>query len=143
MGVWEKGSKNNRLHFHCFINVPDNYDMKFENRKEYNFITKEEIEINVSLEFEDKFGRNDFTPIENQHDANFIKEIEYMMKYITKQSDKVVYSRGLKDKLLVLADFDNNALLPLKEDSTYFIMSTSFIEDSIEIDKNYNLIVND
>ena len=63
-----------------------------------------------------------------------------MMKYITKQSDKVVYSRGLKDKILVLADFDNNALLPLKEDSTYYIMSPEFIDNIIYVDKNYDII---
>lgn len=141
MGVWERGSEKGRLHFHCFIYIPDCSDIgKFREVKEYNSFINEKIEININEDFEKKFGRNDFSKIDDQYDTLFFKELNYMLKYITKQSDKVVYSRGLKDKILVVGDFENNKLLKLNEESSYYVMSPGFMDDIIYIDKNYDVL---
>ena len=85
MGVWERGSEKGRLHFHCFIYIPDCSDIgKFREVKEYNSFINEKIEININEDFEKKFGRNDFSKIEDQYDTLFFKELNYMLKYITK-----------------------------------------------------------
>lgn len=92
IGVWERSPTNNRLHFHGLFYTPIMIG-EFEEIKDYS-TKKHEMQIaNQNTYFLKRFGRNDFKPIiSNQH----IEESKtYLMKYLEKSGERIVYSRGL------------------------------------------------
>ena len=44
--------------------------------------------------FNERFGRSDFSAVNNAYEV--ADSIKYMLKYISKNDEKIVYSRGLK-----------------------------------------------
>lgn len=140
MGVWEKGSKNDRLHFHCFLLIPDDEHIGiFKEETRYNKETKTTDTIFINSYFEKKFGRNDFEEIVDKTSETFFRELEYIIKYITKSNDKIVYSRGLKDYDFVVGDFENYKICKLSDQSPYYVMCDEFIYNSLPLDKELNL----
>ena len=94
MGVWERSPKKQRLHFHGIFYVPDGtMPGLLCSRRDYNFNKKEMVETYSCSYFEDRFGRNDFEPIESQ--AYKGMALSYIMKYIEKSGEKIVFSKGL------------------------------------------------
>ena len=94
IGVWEHGPKKQRLHFHGIFHIPEGTlpgrmirvsSFSFSDRKRQ--ITLQNDYFNAL------FGRNDFRPIESKE---YIGEaVAYILKYIEKSGEKLVYSRGL------------------------------------------------
>ena len=94
MGVWERSPEKQRLHFHGIFYVPDGtMPGLLCSRKDYNFNKKEMVETYSCSYFEDRFGRYDFEPIESQ--AYKGMALSYIMKYIEKSGEKIVFSKGL------------------------------------------------
>ena len=94
MGVWERSPEKQRLHFHGIFYVPDGtMPGLLCSRRDYNFNKKEMVETYSCLYFEDRFGRNDFEPIESQAFKGMA--LSYIMKYIEKSGEKIVFSKGL------------------------------------------------
>ena len=94
MGVWERGGKTDRLHFHALMHIPKKQlTGKLEEKREYDFKSRD-MKITESHKFfERKFGRNDFKEIPN---IRLMSEaLAYLMKYLEKTGEKIVYSRGL------------------------------------------------
>ena len=92
IGVWERSPINNRLHFHGLFYTPIMIG-EFKEIKDYS-TKKHEMQVaNQNTYFLKRFGRNDFKPIiSNQH----IDESKtYLMKYLEKSGERIVYSRGL------------------------------------------------
>ena len=100
MGVWERAPETNRLHFHGLFNIPENsmpgqivevrdYDTKAHKMK----ITKQ------CSYFNDRFGRSDFEDI-NECENRVGNAISYLIKYIEKTGEKIVYSKGLPQYFL-------------------------------------------
>ena len=92
--VWERSPEKKRLHFHGVFHIPEGTlsgEMKEVNS--YSFAThKRQITMQNSF-FLKRFGRNDFEKIT---DENRIGDaLSYLMKYIEKSGEKIVYSRGL------------------------------------------------
>ena len=95
MGVWERGERGNRLHFHALMYIPEGemvgvlfddeyYDKKSHSRKVAHRNTF----------FDLRFGRSDFkriTPQELKHGT----VMNYLLKYLQKSGEKIVYSRGI------------------------------------------------
>ncbi len=50
--------------------------------------------------FEDTFGRNDFKEL-NEMELKYGKSIDYLLKYIDKTDERIVYSRGIKSEIYV------------------------------------------
>ena len=93
-GVWEQ-SPNDRLHFHGLIYVPDGMMIgEIVVRRDYSKKTHNMQETNVNTYFEENFGRNDFRPLIT-HKQAYEMAISYILKYITKTNEKIVYSRNL------------------------------------------------
>ena len=91
VGVWEKSPKNNRLHFHGLFYTPQMVGELVEKR-DYS-TTKHKMQVAVqNTFFLKRFGRNDFREIAKN---DLSQAIIYMMKYIQKTGEKVVYSKGL------------------------------------------------
>jgi hypothetical protein len=95
IGVWERSPANNRLHFHGIFYIPDGtMPGKMIEIEDYNFNTKRRQVTNQSIYFNERFGRSDFEAIDSQDRKG--DAITYLMKYIEKSGEKIVYSKGLK-----------------------------------------------
>lgn len=92
VGVWERSPEKNRLHFHGLFIIP-NMVGEFIETKDYSTKThKMQIAIQNTF-FLERFGRNDFSKIENEYVLD--DSIRYLMKYLEKSGEKIVYSKGL------------------------------------------------
>lgn len=94
MGVWERSPKKHRLHFHGIFHIPDGtmpgemIDVNY-----YNFNTHQRQITHQNTFFNEKFGRSDFESIDDKDRLG--SAMAYIMKYIEKSGEKIVYSRGL------------------------------------------------
>lgn len=94
IGVWERSPKKERLHFHGIFHIPDNtMPGKMEEVNSYSFATHRRQITNQNTYFAREFGRNDFRHIEG--DGDIYSDLAYIMKYIEKSGEKIVYSKGL------------------------------------------------
>ena len=95
MGVWERAPKTNRLHFHGLFNIP-NGAMPGEIVEVRDYDTKghKMQESFQSTYFNRKFGRSDFKEID-EYDNKLGNAVAYLMKYIEKTGEKIVYSKNL------------------------------------------------
>ena len=129
MGCFER-SKTERLHFHGLISVPQG-KMRGNIREEtyYDTTAHKRAVSFINEDFEEKIGRNDFKAI-TKNDLTFTHALDYILKYIGKSDNKIVYSRGIKDDYFALMDVDEeNMLCRVHESSPYFVLGdTSMIE---------------
>lgn len=126
MGVWERGEIGQRLHFHALICVPKGtMPGTLEQHQDYSTKRKQWENTLQSSFFNDRFGRSDFDAIE--HERQVADSVGYMLKYITKSDEKVVYSRGLKT-YMVSDILDDDILCKIgDEDQGYrYILSPDF-----------------
>ena len=92
-GAWERGSENDRLHFHGLIYDPNKkITGELETVKDYNPKTGKMKTYLQSKYFFEKFGRNEFSEIIPQMYQSAIK---YITKYLNKQDVKPYFSKGL------------------------------------------------
>lgn len=133
IGVWERSPKTERLHFHGIFYIPEGTMpgtlLAFN---DYNFNTRKRQTVWQNTHFLERFGRCDFERFDDIHRKG--EALAYIMKYIEKSGEKIVYSRGLpmyfisdileddvlcrtgmEDQKLVLADdflcFDEGVLI--------------------------------
>ena len=94
MGVWERGKKTNRLHFHGIFHIPDGTmpGMMME-VNDYSFSTRKRQITRQNSYFNERFGRSDFETIEDKQMLG--GAIAYIVKYLEKTGEKIVYSKGL------------------------------------------------
>ena len=84
-----------RLHFHALTYIPEG-QMPGVLEEHEDYSTKRhrrEKSIQNSF-FNERFGRSDFSKVNNAYEV--ADSIKYMLKYISKNDEKIVYSRGLK-----------------------------------------------
>ncbi len=93
MGVWERSPERKRLHFHGLFNIPDNAVVgEFQEVTDYSTNLHAMQTINQNTYFAERFGRNDFKEL----DKRLLGEaLGYLMKYLEKTGEKIVYSKGL------------------------------------------------
>ena len=94
MGVWERSPKKKRLHFHGLLYIPDGMMVgELFEKNDYNLNShRRQITVQNTF-FNKKFGRCDFELIEHKNGLG--SAMAYIMKYIEKSGEKIVYSRGL------------------------------------------------
>lgn len=94
VGVWERSPVNKRLHFHGLFYIPEGtMPGALEDVKDYSTKSHKMQITHQNSYFNDRFGRNDFELIEDN--SMLGSSIAYLMKYIEKSGEKIVYSRGL------------------------------------------------
>ena len=95
MGVWERSPEKQRLHFHGLFYIPENAMVgELFEKTDYDLRNHRMRTTVQNTFFNKKYGRSDFEeilPIEN----NLERELSYLMKYIEKSGEKIVYSKGL------------------------------------------------
>ncbi len=94
MGVWERSPEKHRLHFHGLFDIPENTmpGIIFE-KNDYNFNTHRRQITHQNTYFNERFGRSDFEPIDDK--SKLGNAVAYILKYIEKTGEKIVYSKGL------------------------------------------------
>lgn len=129
MGCFERSDKE-RLHFHGLVHVP-NGKMRGNIIEESYYSTKTHKRETafVNDEFNNKIGRNDFKAI-TKLDLTFSNALDYILKYIGKSENRIVYSRGIKDDYYALMDVaEENIICRVSEKSPYILLGdTSMIE---------------
>ena len=94
IGVWERSPEKERLHFHGVFYIPDgSMPGEIKEVSGYSFTSRRRQITHQSEYFKRKFGRNDFSKIEDREGLN--EAVGYILKYIEKSGKKLVYSRGL------------------------------------------------
>ena len=94
IGVWERSPEKKRLHFHGLFYIPEGTMPGFMFEKEdYNLNTRK-MQVTVqNTYFNEKFGRSDFEAINDKN--GLYDAMAYIMKYIEKTGQRIVYSKGL------------------------------------------------
>lgn len=99
MGVFERAPITGRLHFHAIMYIPDGEMVgEIEERKDYSTAQHKIQTTYCNTFFEKSFGRNDFKSIKQEElRAGLI--LNYLIKYINKTNERIVYSRGIKSEI--------------------------------------------
>ena len=93
-GVWERGIQN-RLHFHGLFYIPEGTlpGNGLEVVKDYS-VKQKRVQTTLQNDyFRKHFGRNDFVEILQKERMG--ESVAYIMKYIEKTGEKIMYSKGL------------------------------------------------
>ena len=93
IGVWERSPTNQRLHFHGIFVIPKMIGDIVE-IKDYSTKTHKMQITYQNTFFLERFGRNDFKEI--GHSSLVYQAISYILKYIRKTGEKVIYSKHLQ-----------------------------------------------
>lgn len=92
IGAWEI-SPNTRLHFHGIFVITEMVGEIIQT-KDYSTKTHQMQVTNQNTFFLERFGRNDFKPI--IHNSAVSDAVRYILKYIRKTGEKIIYSRHLQ-----------------------------------------------
>ena len=94
VGVWERGSDSDRLHFHGIFHIPDgNMIGDLEEIKDYDTRNHRMQTTLQNTHFLKHFGRNDFKPICRPDDVS--SAVKYITKYMEKSGERLVYGGKL------------------------------------------------
>jgi hypothetical protein len=95
MGVFEEGGERGTLHFHALLYVPkDKMIGRIEPKREYSLKRRGRYTRYANTFFEENFGISDFQEL----NPVLLKRggtLRYLLKYISKTGEKIVYSRGV------------------------------------------------
>ena len=117
IGVWERGSETERLHFHGVFHIPEGtLPGELLTQSGYNFARARREESLYCTYFKERFGRNEFAPIGTYGDVT--KELLYMVKYIDKSGERIVYSRGLP-QFFISDIMEEDIICPYDEEDDY------------------------
>ena len=131
MGCFER-SKTERLHFHGLVYVPQGKMRGNIIEQTYYDTTAHRKAVSyINDDFNEKIGRNDFKAI-TKNDLTFTHALDYILKYIGKSENKIVYSRGIKDDYYALMDVsEENILCSVSDNSPYVLLAdTSMIAET-------------
>ena len=94
MGVWERSPENRRLHFHGLFAIPKKamVGILFD-KTDYSFKTHKMQTTMQNSYFNEKYGRSDFEEVVGI--VTLGEALGYIIKYIEKSGERIVYSKGL------------------------------------------------
>lgn len=123
IGVFERSPEKHRLHFHGLLSIPEG-TMPGDLIEVSDYDTRKHRMQNTyqCRYFADRFGRVDFHPL----DQNEIGEtITYILKYIEKTGEKILYSRGLP-QYFISDIVDEDIICPYDEEERKFVLNDQF-----------------
>lgn len=126
MGVWERAPKTNRLHFHGLFNIPENSMPGTLNIvKDYDIISHKMQTSIQSSYFNERFGRSDFKEIDEQ-ERRLGNALAYLMKYIEKTGEKIVYSKNLP-QYFISDILDTDIVCPIGQEYKKLLLFDDFM----------------
>lgn len=124
MGVWERSPKKKRLHFHgIFYIPPGTLPGELLPFRDYNTTTHSMQTTWQSLYFNERFGRSDFKEIDDP--SLMGAAMAYLMKYIEKSGEKIVYSKGLP-QFFISDIMDEDVICPFGLEDKKLLLSDTF-----------------
>lgn len=94
IGVWERGNKTNRLHFHGIFYIPEGQMIgELFEKRDYDLRSHKMRTTIQNTHLNKRFGRSDFEKI--THSDVLQSSLAYMKKYITKQGGKLIVSKNV------------------------------------------------
>lgn len=94
IGVWERAPESGRLHFHGLFDIPeDTMPGILTEVTDYNTSAHRMQTTVQNTYFNERFGRSDFKAVDTN--AVLDDSLRYIMKYIEKSGERIVYSKGL------------------------------------------------
>jgi hypothetical protein len=109
MGVFERAPETGRLHFHGLIYVPVG-EMVGEISEKQDY-SKEKHQVQLRHEndfFSKRFGVNDFQELSDIQ-VKRGQAVDYILKYIGKTGDRIVYSRDIPTEICMKLDLNDIA----------------------------------
>lgn len=99
MGVFERAPETGRLHFHGLIYIPDGEHIGTITEKTDYSTAQGKMQTTHENDFFHKaFGRNDFEEL-NEMELKHGQTLNYLLKYIGKTGERIVYSRGIPTEI--------------------------------------------
>ena len=93
VGVWERGSKTERLHFHALLYIPDSTMVgELTTARDFSYDTHGMQTVFLNTFFGERYGRTAFAPIVPQEIGS---TVGYLTKYMEKTGERIVYSKNL------------------------------------------------
>lgn len=121
IGVYERSPENNRLHFHGLFNIPNMIGSLTE-QKDYSTKTGKMQITHPNTFFLKKFGRNDFSVIDNHM---LTQASRYLLKYIEKTGAKITASKNVYP--YIISDImDEDILCPYGIGDKKFVLADNF-----------------
>lgn len=124
VGVWERSPKKKRLHFHGLFHIPDGTMPGFMlETNDYNLNTHKRQITHQNTYFNDRFGRSDFETIKDKFTLG--SAVAYIMKYLEKTGEKIVYSKGLP-QYFISDIMDDDILCPFGMEDKKLLLYDDF-----------------
>ena len=121
MGVFERAPDTGRLHFHGIFFVPAGEMLgKITEKKDYSTAQKKMQTRHENDFFEGRFGRNDFSELNDMEMYNG-QTLNYILKYIAKTGERIVYSRGIPSELYGNVN-DNDIVTEMRDYGTKYVL---------------------
>ena len=123
IGVWERSPEKKRLHFHGIFFIPDGtMPGELVEVSDYSFSSKKRQTTAQNTCFNTYFGRSDFEEIDEHLTA---RALQYMLKYIEKTGERIVYSRGLY-QYFISDIMDDDIVFVTGTDENKFVLFDDF-----------------
>ena len=124
VGAWEWSPEKQRLHFHGIFFIPETaMPGRLEELNDYSFNSHKRQIIMQNTYFNERFGRNDFSPIDTERDIG--SAVAYLMKYIGKSGERLVYPRGLPT-YFVSDIMDKDVICTIGQEDRKLLLSDDF-----------------
>ena len=124
IGIWERSPEKQRLHFHGIFVIPEGaIPGEMSERKSYSFNDRKMQTTQENSYFRKHFGLNDFKEFgakDGVYDA-----AKYLIKYIEKTGDKLVYSRGLP-QYFISDIMDEDVLCKIGDEESKLLLADDF-----------------
>ena len=124
IGIWERSPEKQRLHFHGIFVIPEGaIPGEMSERKSYSFNDRKMQTTRENSYFRKHFGLNDFKEFgakDGVYDA-----VKYLIKYIEKTGDKLVYSRGLP-QYFISDIMDEDVLCKIGDEESKLLLADDF-----------------
>lgn len=121
MGVFERAPETGRLHFHGLLYIPDGELIgTITEKTDYSTAQGKMQTTHENDFFQKSFGRNDFEEL-NEMELKHGQTLNYLLKYIGKTGERIVYSRGIPTEIYRKVN-ENDIVTEMQDFVTKFIL---------------------
>ena len=111
IGVKERGEKGGRVHFHFIMYVPEGKMIgKLFSDHKYSTKRRHMEYFTNNTFFNDRFGQSQWQPI-TEEDVRNKKVRGYLLKYIKKTDERLIFSRHIPSEFDMDIDLDNDVVM--------------------------------
>ncbi len=126
MGVFERAPETGRLHFHGLLYVPLGEMIGTITEKTDYSTAQGKMQMTHENDFFQKaFGRNDFEEL-NEMELKHGQTLNYLLKYIGKTGERIVYSRGIPTEIYRKLN-DDEIVTEMQDFGTKYILFDNVI----------------